>query len=194
MSSNQNNEYASFDSNTPNADDFADLAALDNAWESTEVSEEDLSSEPPDGIYQVVVVKAQLGRGKDKKDENGSTRPGTPYLNMHLKITGPTHVGRFIFKKMYLTAGTTKMVVTDLFKCGLRCKPSDLGERAIELIGLRLKVKKANRNDPQYPDSSDTNILSKLGKLSDEEIKDLQSQKNGKTASAPKEEDGDAPF
>lgn len=189
------NEYASFDSNTPNADDFADLASLDTAWEATEVSEDDLWSDPPDGTYQVVVVKAQLGRGKDKKDNTGNTVRGKAFLNWHLRITGPTYIGRMIFKKSYLTVATTRMVVTDLFRCGLRCNPSALKDRAVELIGLRLRVKKVNKGDAAYPDSYDINILTKLGKLDEEQVMDLLSTKNGGTKhTSTRQEEDETPF
>ena len=98
--------------NNPNveAPDEIDLAQLDDDYGQAEVEERE--HEPvPDGKYQVNVDKVELTRARTS---------GNPMLKWTLRILGPTHAGRLLWRNNVMaTPANLRWLKTDLNTCGL---------------------------------------------------------------------------
>lgn len=117
-----------------------DLANFDNDFDSAEVEERDFE-DVPDGKYQVSVEKVELTRAKTT---------GNPMLKWALKIIGPKHKGRFLWRNNVMAnSDNIKWLKQDLYTCGLQlAKLSELPDRLDELLDVKLDVTK--RTTGQY--------------------------------------------
>ncbi len=118
--------------------DFVDLADLDEEYSQAEIQEDSFDT-VPDGKYQVQVMKAELTLAKTTQAR---------MLKWHLKILGPTNVGRYLFKNSMLSPKSLTYVKTDLHRCGVDLeKMSELQNRLNELLDLILEVRKKTKDD-----------------------------------------------
>lgn len=122
-------------SNTPQ-DDFG-LEQFDQDFTEAPVEDSTAFTEPPDGMYQVIVDKVEVTRSKANNN---------PMLKWQLKILGPKCAGRFLFRhNMIMNAQNVKWLKNDLATCGLNVsslKLSDLPNVLSELLDVALEVQK----------------------------------------------------
>jgi len=122
-----------------NNDDTMDLAQFDDDFVSADVEEKDL--EPiPDGKYQVKVDRVELTR---------SETSGNPMLKWALKILGPKHKGRLLWRNNVIASkDNVKWLKQDLYTCGLQMeKLSDLPGKLESLLDVGLEVTKRTKNE-----------------------------------------------
>ena len=115
-----------------------DLAVYDADFAAAEVQPNQFD-EVPDGKYQVKVEKVELAR----------TQNGAPMLKWHLRVLGPQHRGRMMFRNNVMASSENiKFLKADLLACGLELgKLSDLPERLGELLDIALEVTRKTRGD-----------------------------------------------
>ncbi len=119
-------------------DDFG-LEQFDEEYASAEVEERDF--EPvPDGKYQTIIDRIELTHSKSS---------GNPMLKWALKILGPTHQGRLLWRhNMLVTPENVKWLKSDLHVCGLELeKLSELPANLEKLLDVKLEVTKRTRGD-----------------------------------------------
>jgi hypothetical protein len=116
-------------------DEF-DLAGLDEAFASAPDQDEPI----PDGIYEVIIDRVELKRSKAS---------GSRMLEWEMRIAGPDHAGRKLWKYSLLeTADHMTYVKREFRKVGFELpKLSDLPSRLGELLDLRLEVVKKTRGE-----------------------------------------------
>ena len=115
-----------------------DLADLDEDYTQAEVQEDSFDA-VPDGKYQVAVAKVHIARSKTS---------GAPMLKWQLKILGPTHAGRYLFRNNMLRKESLAWLKTDLHRCGVALeKVSDLPSRLNDLLDIALEVTKKTKGD-----------------------------------------------
>ena len=122
-----------------NNDDTMDLAQFDDDFVSADVEEKEF--EPvPDGKYQVKVDRVELTR---------SETSGNPMLKWALKILGPTHKGRLLWRNNVIASkDNVKWLKQDLYTCGLQMdKLSDLPGKLETLLDVGLEVTKRTKNE-----------------------------------------------
>jgi hypothetical protein len=123
-------------------DDF-DLSAYDAAFAEAKVLD---TEQVPHGKYHVAVHKV----GVEPNNKNELQWKWT------LKVLGPTHVGRFIWKDQNITEKGMMFLKTDLHTCGFNVDKITLTEaqkRRGELIGVKLEIeKKPQAKNPKYSD------------------------------------------
>jgi hypothetical protein len=122
-----------------NNDDTMDLAQFDDDFVSADVEEKDF--EPiPDGKYQVKVDRVELTR---------SETSGNPMLKWALKILGPKHKGRLLWRNNVIASkDNVKWLKQDLYTCGLQMeKLSDLPGKLESLLDVGLEVTKRTKNE-----------------------------------------------
>ena len=122
-----------------NNDDTMDLAQFDDDFVSADVEEKDF--EPvPDGKYQVKVDRVELTR---------SETSGNPMLKWALKILGPKHKGRLLWRNNVIASkDNVKWLKQDLYTCGLQMeKLSDLPGKLESLLDIGLEVTKRTKNE-----------------------------------------------
>lgn len=122
-----------------NNDDTMDLAQFDDDFVSADVEEKDFES-VPDGKYQVKVDRVELTR---------SETSGNPMLKWALKILGPTHKGRLLWRNNVIASkDNVKWLKQDLYTCGLQMdKLSDLPGKLEILLDVGLEVTKRTKNE-----------------------------------------------
>ncbi len=122
-----------------NNDDTMDLAQFDDDFVSADVEEKDFES-VPDGKYQVKVDRVELTR---------SETSGNPMLKWALKILGPTHKGRLLWRNNVIASkDNVKWLKQDLYTCGLQMdKLSDLPGKLETLLDVGLEVTKRTKNE-----------------------------------------------
>lgn len=122
-----------------NNDDTMDLAQFDDDFVSADVEEKDFDS-VPDGKYQVKVDRVELTR---------SETSGNPMLKWALKILGPTHKGRLLWRNNVIASkDNVKWLKQDLYTCGLQMdKLSDLPGKLETLLDVGLEVTKRTKNE-----------------------------------------------
>jgi len=122
-----------------NNDDTMDLAQFDDDFVSADVEEKDFES-VPDGKYQVKVDRVELTR---------SETSGNPMLKWALKILGPTHKGRLLWRNNVIASkDNVKWLKQDLYTCGLQMdKLSDLPGKLETLMDVGLEVTKRTKNE-----------------------------------------------
>ena len=122
-----------------NNDDTMDLAQFDDDFVSADVEEKDFES-VPDGKYQVQVDRVELTR---------SETSGNPMLKWALKILGPTHKGRLLWRNNVIASkDNVKWLKQDLYTCGLQMdKLSDLPGKLETLLDVGLEVTKRTKNE-----------------------------------------------
>lgn len=122
-----------------NNDDTMDLAQFDDDFVSADVEEKDFEA-VPDGKYQVKVDRVELAR---------SETSGNPMLKWALKILGPTHKGRLLWRNNVIASkDNVKWLKQDLYTCGLQMdKLSDLPGKLETLLDVGLEVTKRTKNE-----------------------------------------------
>ena len=122
-----------------NNDDTMDLAQFDDDFVSADVEEKDFEA-VPDGKYQVKVDRVELTR---------SETSGNPMLKWALKILGPTHKGRLLWRNNVMASNENiKWLKQDLYTCGLQLqKLSDLPGHLEQLLNIKLEVTKRTRGE-----------------------------------------------
>lgn len=113
-----------------------ELENLDGAFAEAKV--EDRNASPPDGKYVVKVERVELTRSREKQ---------IPMLAWTLKIEGPTHAGRLLFRNNLIgTPENVKWLKQDLRTCGVEI--SKLSELDVaKLLDIRLNVTKKTKNE-----------------------------------------------
>ncbi|HMM38569.1 MAG TPA: DUF669 domain-containing protein [Desulfovibrio sp.] len=116
-----------------------DLAQFDDDFVSADVEEKDFEA-VPDGKYQVKVDRVELTR---------SETSGNPMLKWALKILGPTHKGRLLWRNNVIASkDNVKWLKQDLYTCGLQMdKLSDLPGKLETLLDVGLEVTKRTKNE-----------------------------------------------
>jgi hypothetical protein len=122
-----------------NNDDTMDLAQFDDDFVSADVEEKDFEA-VPDGKYQVKVDRVELTR---------SETSGNPMLKWALKILGPTHKSRLLWRNNVIASkDNVKWLKQDLYTCGLQMdKLSDLPGKLETLLDVGLEVTKRTKNE-----------------------------------------------
>lgn len=122
-----------------NNDDTMDLTQFDDDFVSADVEEKDFEA-VPDGKYQVKVDRVELTR---------SETSGNPMLKWALKILGPTHKGRLLWRNNVIASkDNVKWLKQDLYTCGLQMdKLSDLPGKLETLLDVGLEVTKRTKNE-----------------------------------------------
>ena len=116
-----------------------DLAEYDDEYVQHEVNEEQFES-IPDGKYQAQVEAVELTR----------TMKGDPMLKWTLKVVGPSHAGRKLWRNNVMASPENRSwLKKDLYACGLRLERlSELPANLDRLLDIRLEVtKKTRRGD-----------------------------------------------
>lgn len=116
----------------------ADLADFDEAYKDSEVTDDEF--EPiPDGRYQVVVDRVELVR----------TTKGDPMLKWTLRILGPTHQGRLLWRNNVMaTEQNVRWLKRDLYTCELRlARISELPANLEKLLDIKLEVTKKTQGE-----------------------------------------------
>jgi len=123
---------------TNNPVDTTDLAHWDEEYAATEV-EPNQFDDVPDGKYQVKVEKVELAR----------TQNGDPMLKWQLRVLGPQHRGRMMFRNNVMASKENiKFLKADLLTCGLELgKLSDLPNRLNDLLDVAMEVTKRTRGE-----------------------------------------------
>ncbi len=116
----------------------ADLAEFDEAYEQADV-QDDAFEPVPDGRYQVVVDRIELVR----------TSNGDPMLKWCLRVLGPTHAGRLLWRYNVLSSDENRRwLKKDLLRCGVQLtRLSELPANLERLLDLRLDVNKKTKGD-----------------------------------------------
>jgi hypothetical protein len=122
-----------------NENDDLDLAQFDGDFETADVEEKEFD-EIPDGKYQVKVDRVELTR---------SETSGNPMLKWALKILGPAHKGRLLWRNNVIASkDNVKWLKQDLYTCGLQIeKLSDLSGKLESLLDVGLEVTKRTKNE-----------------------------------------------
>ncbi len=122
-----------------NENDDLDLAQFDDDFETADVEEKEFD-EIPDGKYQVKVDRVELTR---------SETSGNPMLKWALKILGPAHKGRLLWRNNVIASkDNVKWLKQDLYTCGLQIdKLSELSGKLESLLDIGLEVTKRTKNE-----------------------------------------------
>ena len=114
-----------------------DLRKFDQAYALAAASE--ISARVPDGRYQVVIENVELTSTKTTSN---------PMLKWKLRILGPSHHNRMLWKNSVITENSLGRVKTELRLCGYALdKISPIEGRLVEFQGLELEITKKGRND-----------------------------------------------
>jgi len=116
-----------------------DLAQFDDDFAQQPIEEPEFE-DIPDGRYQVAIDRVELTRSK---------QAGNPMLKWALKILGPTHRGRLLFRNnLIVSSDNLKWLKHDLHIAGLDLdRLSDLPGRLGELLDRKLEVTKKTKGD-----------------------------------------------
>ena len=116
----------------------ADLAGFDEEYEGYEATDSEF--EPvPDGKYQVKVETVELTR----------TQKGDPMLKWMLRIVGPTHQGRVLWRNNVMaTPDNIRWLKKDLYACEVKlARISELPANLSQLLDIHLEVTKKTRGE-----------------------------------------------
>jgi len=112
------------------ANDSIDLSEFDEAFAKAEA--QDMTTEVPDGRYQALIERVSTKQTKETK---------RPMIVWQLKILGPTHRNRKLWRNNVVTADTVAMIKRDLLLCGVKIdRLSDLVFHIQELQGTGLEI------------------------------------------------------
>ena len=115
-----------------------DLAGYDEEYEAGDVSDGEF--EPvPDGKYQVKVETVELTR----------TQKGDPMLKWMLRIVGPTHVDRVLWRNNVMASSDNiRWLKKDLYACDVKlARLSELPANLGRLLDIHLEVVKKTRGE-----------------------------------------------
>ena len=110
-----------------------DLADFEETFTGAEKPDGDFP-ELPDGHYQANLERIELTRSKNS---------GEPMIKWTLRIIGPTHRGRMLWRYNVIKHDPQRMgyIKKDLFTCGIELeKFSDLPNRFDEMINTKLEI------------------------------------------------------
>jgi hypothetical protein len=115
-----------------------DLSSFDADFSAA--PEEQSSESVPDGKYQARIEGLEIVRAKTS---------GNPMLKWKLRIVGPTHIGRVLWRNTVLSVPENmKWVKKDLLTVGLRlAKFSDLPQHVHEVLGAIVEISKQSKNE-----------------------------------------------
>ena len=115
-----------------------DLAGFDDDYMGSEVPDDGFDS-VPDGKYQVIVDRVDLTR----------TSKGDPMLKWALRILGPTHEGRLLWRNNVMASSENiTWLKKDLYACDLRlARISELPANLERLLDIHLEVTKKSRGE-----------------------------------------------
>jgi hypothetical protein len=123
-----NPEYDSTPVDSNELSDFDEIPAAEDS---------DFTS-VPDGKYTCSVERVELTR----------TKTGLPMLRWSLRILGPSHQGRMLFKNSVIAEKSVGYLKRDLRRCGLELpKFSDLPDHLSELLDVVLEVNKVTKGE-----------------------------------------------
>ncbi len=124
---------------TENNNNNFDLSEFDEEYASAEVEERSFEA-IPDGKYQAQIDRIELTTAKSS---------GAPMLKWSLKILGPTHEGRLLWRNNVMgSSENIKWLKNDLFTCGLELeKISDLPANLEKLLDVKLEITKRTRGE-----------------------------------------------
>lgn len=115
-----------------------DLSRFDKAAR-TETKPRTQPVEIADGRYEVRIEDVELYK---------SPSSGNPVLKYTLRILGPTHVNKLMWKRRGITEKTREYVIEELRICGLEFeKFSDLKQHLHDLIGVEIEVTRKTRGE-----------------------------------------------
>ena len=115
-----------------------DLSQFDSEYRRQTVRAESTPESIPDGPYDVRVESVELTKSKTS---------GQPMLKWMLRIQGPVHQGRVLWKNRVISQASLKWVNAELSICGLEAEPfSDLPKLLPALLGIELQVVKRTNN------------------------------------------------
>lgn len=112
---------------------YADkLSEMDDVWKDTEPAAGGDFDNLPDGDYQVLVDRAEIRE----------SQKGNLMLEWTMKVTGPTHERRLVWRRnMLMSDKNIAFLKRDLATCGVALeKLSDLPAQLDELLDLRLAI------------------------------------------------------
>ncbi len=96
-------------------------------------------TEVPDGTYDVRIEDVELYT---------SPSSGNPVLKYTLRILGPEHANRIMWKRRAITDKTRSYVVDELRICGLEdLKFASLAQQLPDLIGVELEVSRKTNGE-----------------------------------------------
>lgn len=127
------------------------MAMLDEKFVTEDLPVDEFNNDPvPEGVYQCRITKAEYGPGK--KD------PNSRKIELNLKITGPTHIGRVVFANLNVRNESAKaeqigrsQLRSLLAACGMS-ELSDTDHLIDQLVSCKVKIKEA---EGQYSAKND---------------------------------------
>lgn len=131
----------------PTDNNDIDLTQYDDDFAKSQI-EERTFEDVPNGKYQVRVERAEIVRALSN---------GNPMLKWTLKILGPTHAGRLLWRNNCWVSDDEKTkerlmswLKTDLHTCGVDIsKLSELRPRLGDLLDVTLEVNKRTKGENQ---------------------------------------------
>jgi hypothetical protein len=125
--------------NGPELTDEYDLAQFDEEFAAAPVEEREFD-EVPDGKYRVLVDRVEITDAKSS---------GNKVLKWTLRILGPHHAGRLLWRYHVLTSRESiRWLKTDLHTCGLDLvRLSDLPQCLDRLLDVHLEITKRTKGD-----------------------------------------------
>lgn len=115
-----------------------DLSQFDSEYRRQTARQDSTPDSIPDGPYDVRVESVELTKSKTS---------GQPMLKWALRILGPAHQNRMLWKNRVINQNTIKWVKAELDICGLEAEPfSDLPKLLPALLGIELQVMKRTNN------------------------------------------------
>ncbi len=116
-----------------------DLSRFDKAAIQSEPKPKQQYADLPDGRYEVRIEDVELYK---------SPNSGNPVLKYTMRVLGPTHADRMLWKRSAITDRTRDYVFDDLRLCGLELeKFSDLKFHLHDLIGVELEVTRRTKEN-----------------------------------------------
>ena len=110
--------------------EVADLATFDDGFVASELQED--FQDVPDGKYRVNIERVELIRAQTS---------GAPMIKWTLRVLGPQHRGRLIWRNSVISEKSLPYLKTDLHKCGLElAKLSELPQHLDRLLDVKLAV------------------------------------------------------
>ena len=115
-----------------------DLTQFDSEYRRQNSSLEGKPQGVPDGKYHVIVENIELIDSKSS---------GQPMLKWTLRILGPSHQNRLMWKNTVISQKSMRIVADDLKTCGMVVEPfSHLPKRLGELLDIQLEVTKKTKD------------------------------------------------
>lgn len=120
-----------------------------------------------------VVTEFKFGKSKDKQNQDGSVKEGSPFGEMHLTVVDhPEHSGKVLKRQWWFTdspkmdaAGRYQMFLDDMEKLGLpreirmnHDSPSDIGDYFLTKEGLTLHFRIVENKYNSYDDFKEVRL------------------------------------